>query len=306
MSNTEPVRPVPEAATVVLLRTAAGAACMGLRPDPCEVFLLRRHGQTGFMPGATVFPGGKVDAADVGVVVAGRTAADCAHLLQVKVGNAATAVFVAAARELHEEAHVLLAVDGAGRPATRDHAQALTAAIDAHRQGHRLAASVWHQELAALGLTVDAAALVPTAHWLTPRAEPRRFDTWFFQAWLPAGQQAELDPHESTDARWMTPRAAVEAHVAGSDVLLPPPTFCTLQALAEGVADPWLAPEHCGPCLEPWFATDTQDGPVIALPWDPVHPDAAAFVAAHPMFGPQRVDRFTLASGRFCRKQAHL
>ena len=47
--------PIRTAATVVLLRDTASGP---------ETFLVRRHGQSGFMAGATVFPGGKLDDAD--------------------------------------------------------------------------------------------------------------------------------------------------------------------------------------------------------------------------------------------------
>lgn len=297
MTNHEPKR----AATVVLLRPLAEAPCLGLRPERCEAFLLRRHGQTGFMPGATVFPGGKVDEADSGAPAVGRTAAACAQLLRLPDPAAAQAIFVAAIRELHEETHVLLARDDAGRPATAAHAAALTAAVDARRSGHRLAAADWHEALAGLGLLADVGALVPFGHWLTPKAEPRRFDTWFFRAWLPSGQLAELDPHESTEARWWTPRAAVQAHDGTGEIVLPPPTYCTLHALAEGIDDPALDPADCGPRIEPWFALQGEQGPVIALPWDWQHPDAQTFVAAHPEAGPLRTDHFAVRDGRLRR-----
>lgn len=297
MTHTEPKR----AATVVLLRPLAEAPCLGLRPERCEAFLLRRHGQTGFMPGATVFPGGKVDDADAHAHAVGRSAAECARLLRLDDPVAALAIFVAGIRELHEETHVLLARDASGQPATAAQAAALTAAIDAQRSGHRLAATDWHAALADLALVVDVGALVPFAHWLTPKAEPKRFDTWFFRAWLPAGQVAELDPHESTAADWSTPRAAVQAHDAGGPIVLPPPTYCTLHALAEGLDDPALDPADCGPRIEPWFELVGDAGPVIALPWDPQHPDAAAFVAAYPEAGPLRVDHFAVRDGRLRR-----
>ena len=57
-----PAVPRP-AATVVLLREGR---------DAPEVLLLRRNRATGFVPGAWVFPGGRVDAADGEDALAGR------------------------------------------------------------------------------------------------------------------------------------------------------------------------------------------------------------------------------------------
>src|ERR671917_1096010 len=39
------------------------------------------------------------------------------------------------------------------------------------------------------GVRVDPKALLPWAHWVTPEIEPRRYDTHFFLAELPDGEQ---------------------------------------------------------------------------------------------------------------------
>ena len=49
-----------DAATVVLVRDATRPGGSGV-----EVFLMRRHAQVGFLGGMHLFPGGKVDAADM-------------------------------------------------------------------------------------------------------------------------------------------------------------------------------------------------------------------------------------------------
>ena len=61
----DPNRPVVaprEAATLILVRDRAPNAAKG---EPrLEVFCVVRHTKSGFLGGAVVFPGGKVDAAD--------------------------------------------------------------------------------------------------------------------------------------------------------------------------------------------------------------------------------------------------
>lgn len=79
MSGVEIAQPRP-AATVVLLRAGAG----GGTP---EVLMVRRHRGSSFMADAYVFPGGRVEAAD---------------------GEGEAAFAVAAARELAEEANVVV------------------------------------------------------------------------------------------------------------------------------------------------------------------------------------------------------
>src|SRR5580704_612249 len=84
------------------------------------------------------------------------------------------------------------------------------------------------------GLLLRADLLTPWARWITPEISPRRFDTWFFAAALPAGQLAGLaaaGPGESDSGTWWRPAAALEAARAGQITLLPP-TAVTLAELA--------------------------------------------------------------------------
>jgi 8-oxo-dGTP pyrophosphatase MutT (NUDIX family) len=81
------------------------------------------------------------------------------------------------------------------------------------------------------GLTVDAADLVAFARWITPPDRPRRFDTFYFAANAP-NAEIRLDPRESDDHRWITPREALETRARG-EIELPPPTFVTLAQLAD-------------------------------------------------------------------------
>src|SRR5215470_15581084 len=58
-----------------------------------------------------------------------------------------------------------------------------------------------------------------------------RFDTWFFLARAPEGQEAEPDGQETVDARWFAPARALEGGEAG-DLLLVFPTIKNLERLA--------------------------------------------------------------------------
>ena len=90
---------IRKAATVVLLRGE----------QDFEVFMVRRHGKSGFMAGAHVFPGGVVDASDAEDFARtdGRSALECAKKLRLSQADA-TAAFVAAVRETFEESGVAL------------------------------------------------------------------------------------------------------------------------------------------------------------------------------------------------------
>ncbi len=279
------------AATVVLLRDSG-------RPQP-ETFLVRRHGRSGFMAGATVFPGGKVDPLDYEAATTGRSDADSCRSLGVDDAAQARALYVAAVRELHEEAHVVLARDARGALPEPDQVRALNEALDDLRDGHRLAASAVHDLWRSHGLTPALDLVAPFAWWVTPLAEPRRFDTRFFVAVQPRGQGASMDGHETTAETWATAADGVQAHGAGEALYLPPPTLHTLQRLAALPGDAssvWrqLRDAGPGPKIQPHFVADTADGPVIALPDDPLHPA--------PLGDPALRNRFVLRDGRFMRE----
>ena len=75
------------------------------------------------------------------------------------------------------------------------------------------------------GVRLSTAQLAPWARWLTPEFEPRRFDTFFFLAALPANQQPADAAGEADHARWLAP-----AEAPGLPML--PPTRHTLAELA--------------------------------------------------------------------------
>jgi 8-oxo-dGTP pyrophosphatase MutT (NUDIX family) len=82
------------------------------------------------------------------------------------------------------------------------------------------------------GVSLTDDELLGWAHWITPEFEPRRYDTHFFVAAMPAGQEARDISGETDRALWSTPeRALVEA--ASGEITLMPPTLSILTELAE-------------------------------------------------------------------------
>lgn len=71
--------------------------------------------------------------------------------------------------------------------------------------------------------------------WVTPSAEPRRYEARFFLAELAAeeGGEAAADGHETHEGRWASAAEYLALGAAGT-VDLPPPTLCTLLRLADG------------------------------------------------------------------------
>ena len=214
--------PAVPAATVILLRDSLTGP---------EIFMVRRNVGTSFMAGQHVFPGGKVDAVDEQPVDSGwfdgadRAALHWPDLLP----DQAVAYHIAAARELFEEAGVLLARTPAGELVSL-----ADDAAHARFAGHRRAVHAGTLRLDALlareALRLALDTLLPWAHWVTPPVTTRRFDTRFFVARLPADQTPVHDEAETTDSEWTSAAGALEAARRGA-IVLPPPTWTTLREL---------------------------------------------------------------------------
>jgi hypothetical protein len=81
------------------------------------------------------------------------------------------------------------------------------------------------------GLVVRADLLRPWAHWITPEAEPRRYDTRFFVAALPEGQRTRDVGGEADQVVWLRPQEALR-RMADGDMFMMPPTAYTLAELS--------------------------------------------------------------------------
>jgi 8-oxo-dGTP pyrophosphatase MutT (NUDIX family) len=94
---------------------------------------------------------------------------------------------------------------------------------------HRAAAIRELREEAAIMLE-DPLALVKFSRWITPAEVRTRFDTHFFLAPLPVGQEPQVDGEECVDLGWFTPAAALEAH-RDEQIMLVFPTIKHLEQL---------------------------------------------------------------------------
>jgi 8-oxo-dGTP pyrophosphatase MutT (NUDIX family) len=244
------------------------------------------------MAGAHVFPGGRVDPGDDSA-----DASWCDGIVEARTKlpgvapDAALAFHLATARELFEEAGVLLARDTTGQHVS------LAARADHDRfKDHRAELNAGRRtlreivETERLRLALDA--LVHYAHWVTPPIEIRRFDTRFFVTRVPAEQTPVHDDHEATDSVWIRPADAIAA-VGRGDIVLPPPTWASLRELQRftsvDAALRW-AQTRTVYRREPHVTTDPDGTRRIVLPGDPSlpEPEPVAFET-----------RFVLADGRW-------
>jgi 8-oxo-dGTP pyrophosphatase MutT (NUDIX family) len=98
-------------------------------------------------------------------------------------------------------------------------------------EAHRIAGVRELREEAGIALD-DPAALVKFSRWITPAEVQIRFDTHFFLAELPAGQNPRVDGEECVDLGWFTPTAALDANGAG-EIQLVFPTIKHLEQLRD-------------------------------------------------------------------------
>jgi len=69
------------------------------------------------------------------------------------------------------------------------------------------------------------AAMHPWAHWITPEAEPRRYDTYFFVAAVPDDGVAAAITGEASHADWIPVSQALAEYEQGSRPMMPPTVF---------------------------------------------------------------------------------
>ena len=134
---------------------------------------------------------------------------------------------------------------------------------------HRIAAVRELEEEAAITLP-DPRALVKFSRWITPPEVRTRFDTHFFLAPLPDGQQARVDGEECVDFDWFAPQDALGA-AHREEILLVFPTIKHLEQLAPFTSAAAVLEHARGRDVEPVVPRVVMDGEVarIVLPDDP-------------------------------------
>ena len=252
-----------DAATVMLVRDA---------PD-LRVFMLRRNFDSIWIAGASVFPGGAIDAADRDGSWEARTRGvdDAQASAALGLDRGGLGFFVGAIRETFEEAGVLLAhaADGSAADGRVAH---LIEARDALNAGTTDFATF----VASHDLVLATDELHVFSHWVTPAGSPRRYDTRFFVAAAPPGTY-EHDNAELIESAWIRPADALAAADRGEmDLVFP--TRKSLEVLAGfASAAAVLEAVRQARCSDGsgrlWWVDEASGGRRIALPGDPILDD---------------------------------
>ena len=219
---------------------------------------MRRRKGASFMASAFVFPGGGTEAGE----------------------DARTA----AARELFEEAGVLLAKDDGNDAETLELPSQALLRKTIQDGGDSVAT------LASAGLAWSTDVLVPWSHWITPSIEPRRFSARFFVCELPPGQKPTFDDIETVDQLWVSPSDAI---ARAKELALPPPQIRTCWELAEwSTIDDVIAAgrareEEPHPILPRLREMATGELPCLLLPWDPEYAEGGTGDSAPMAYRPR-------------------
>jgi 8-oxo-dGTP pyrophosphatase MutT (NUDIX family) len=219
-SQTDPGKQPRRASTVILVRHGEGALL---------VYLTQRSLESGFMPGNFVFPGGTVEPEDGdSILLAGHMDLDMEEASGRLGGDDVStqdilAHGVAAIRETFEESGALLARQGGedkeGYPPI-SHPQRLPS----------LGSGSFRDLIIKGGWVLEISRLFRWAHWITPTALPKRYDTRFFLTVLREEEQCKPHDQETTQGMWLTPLEALRRNDRG-EIALSPPTLVNLHEL---------------------------------------------------------------------------
>jgi 8-oxo-dGTP pyrophosphatase MutT (NUDIX family) len=220
------------------------ASLLLVRDEPFEVLMVRRNSRGAFAS-VMVFPGGRIDPSDSDPgwepLVEDYSSYDAAE----------RARRIAVIRETWEETSIVV---GATGPVTGP----------GTAQGER----VFRDLVESSGARLRLERLTSFSHWVTPVAEPRRFDTYFYVASAPEGQVAVADGSEIVDSEWVSP-AGAGASARRGELPIIFPTLMNLDRLADSdsvaaaVAAARLRPPFT---VQPVFEEDETGSRVIVIP----------------------------------------
>ncbi|MCB1645252.1 MAG: NUDIX hydrolase [Pseudomonadales bacterium] len=207
----------------VEIRKAATVMMVDDRPD-LQIFMMERNANILFGGGMWVFPGGRVDDADnldeYNEVSFHLSDAEASNHMDLSAGG--LTYYVAAVREVFEEAGILLAIDkDTHQPvdfSDPSEASRFSRLRDDINDSNKNFIDLLQEE----NLLLDTGAMHYIARWITPVGPPRRYDTRFFITRIPASQTPVHDDNELVHSEWMTPASILQQVEAGAMTMMTP------------------------------------------------------------------------------------
>lgn len=249
------------ASTVILAREKGGEV---------QVYLLKRSDRSAFFPGNYVFPGGMVEPEDWDTQLWKAHVDMDLEGISKRLGGTLTeeetlAHGVAGIRETFEEAGVLLADRN---KCTREDLER----VRDRRMARDLPRGWFQDRVVSEGWTLTLSRLARWAHWITPKLMLRRYDTRFFLAFMPPGQECIADTRETEHGIWISPWKGLANNLRG-EIPLSPPTLITLHELLQypdmGDLEKEVKTRPWGEARLPRLIR-LPKGVLILQPWDPM------------------------------------
>jgi 8-oxo-dGTP pyrophosphatase MutT (NUDIX family) len=216
-----------KASTVIVAKPGVGG--------DFEVLMTRRSPHLKVLAGFLVFPGGAVEEDDWSEKMLARcrglSPAEAQQILAATMTpDQAMGHWVAAVRELFEETgiHFFVKQEDLGAATVDRLPERLAANRQALWQGRLALADLLESEQ----LFCDVGRLTYLFHRITPNHHPVRFDTRFYVACLPEGQNPLGFSEEVAESVWLTPQEALKLSESGTLPMMPP-TLIALRTLAE-------------------------------------------------------------------------
>lgn len=194
-------KPHRPSAAVILVRGSG---------EGIQVFWVQRSSAVSYMPEFRAFLGGTIDPGDSSIAIDGAFGEDATER-------------ACAFREAFEEAGVLIGIEDPGPPAVRAEARRRLLAGEA----------TFADLVAEHGWRFRRDALIPAGRWMTPPFSPRRFETQFYVARMPEGQEPVVHPGELASGEWIRPVYALRRWQLGFEAFAAPILY-TLVGLAHG------------------------------------------------------------------------
>ena len=185
--------------------------------DSSQVYLVERNPRLRFFGGYFAFPGGTLDDDDPSIPATNVSA----------LSDERVPYILAAAREVFEETGILLTCgDNAIQPERRRE----------YRDALLTGQISFRDILLQAGHVVDLTDFHFICHLLTPEFAPVRYDTQFYWAEIPPGQDPEIIPGELVDGGYYDASAALTEWRHGRMQVVPPVTFMLNEFAASSVA----------------------------------------------------------------------
>jgi 8-oxo-dGTP pyrophosphatase MutT (NUDIX family) len=276
--------------TLMVVRLASSVVLVRNAIQGPEILMVQRSSKSSFAKSMFAFPGGAVDEHD--------RSSSCS-ILKTSAPSDMDVLKIAALRELFEETEIFLSNPKVPREKFHPWVERVHSSPN-----------LFPNCFADLGTSPTVSTLYPWCRFVTPEAEPKRFDTQFFVACCDSeNSDFKVDGSEIVDAKWLDIRTAIRQCNEGQLRMLPPQwlilqdlaPYSTCEAIVKAALTRDTYEQTSSNRPKFLFINETTREVTIALPGDeehdenPVKGQRNRIKCATPMGGPYFLERTLLS-----------